>query len=200
MTRTINVLKFYLCMLAILFVVISQVYIAVAEEPETLSSTDEMRVVSGALGDRESLPGAALYARHCMACHAGQVYKAPHTSWLEMMPARTIYTTMTEGLMQVQAAELSDAEKRHVVEYLLQEPFSDEQVALPALNYCTGADAQSTAFNANELTGWGARYKSLCARRGCGLSCCRYTSAKNEVEFRFSQCGACSLAACCRHG
>ena len=155
MTRTINVLKFYLCMLAILFVVISQVHIAVAEEPETLSSTDEMRVVSGALGDRESLPGAALYARHCMACHAGQVYKAPHTSWLEMMPARTIYTTMTEGLMQVQAAELSDAEKRHVVEYLLQEPFSDEQVALPALNYCTGADAQSTAFNANELTGWG---------------------------------------------
>ncbi|MFT4824486.1 MAG: polyvinyl alcohol dehydrogenase (cytochrome) [Halioglobus sp.] len=124
------------------------------EESKTLSSTDEMRAVSGALGDRESLPGAALFTRHCVSCHAGQVYKAPHTSWLEMMPARTLYTTMTEGVMQQQSTMLSDDEKKQVVEYLLQEPFTDQAQA-PKLSYCSGKAARFEDFNPQELTGWG---------------------------------------------
>lgn len=124
------------------------------EESKTLSSTDEMRAVSGALGDRESLPGAALFARHCVSCHAGQIYKAPHTSWLEMMPARTLYTSMTEGIMRKQAADLSDEQKKHIVEYLLQEPFTDQAEA-PVLNYCSGEAAHFVEFNPQELTGWG---------------------------------------------
>lgn len=103
MTTVLAIVKFNLSALAVLVVMLSAAN-AASDVPATLQSTDEMRVVSGALGERSALPGAALYARHCLACHAGQVYKAPHTSLLEMMPARTIYRAMTEGLMQVQAA------------------------------------------------------------------------------------------------
>ena len=69
-----------------------------SEQATAMSSTDEMRAVSGELGDRASLPGAALFATHCASCHNGQVYKAPHTTWLEMMPARSIYRALDGGL------------------------------------------------------------------------------------------------------
>ena len=66
------------------------------EPPAQLESTDQFQATSGDFGPREEMPGAALYGTHCASCHAGQVPKAPHLSWLEMMtPAAVSYTHLT---------------------------------------------------------------------------------------------------------
>ncbi|MFT6367638.1 MAG: polyvinyl alcohol dehydrogenase (cytochrome) [Candidatus Azotimanducaceae bacterium] len=113
-----------------------------------------MRSVSGELGDRASLPGVALFDKHCASCHNGQVYKAPHTTWLEMMPARSIYKAMDGGIMSTQASMLSKEQKILVVEYLLQERFTQESIS-PNYAMCEGDAAKFTDFDQKEITGWG---------------------------------------------
>ena len=60
-----------------------------ASDPEndvaTLGSMDEQYAWVGDLGDRDVLPGKPLYIEHCAGWHEAQVYKAPHTTWLELM-------------------------------------------------------------------------------------------------------------------
>lgn len=128
---------------------------APAQDAKYIGSTDEFRKVSGTLGERAKLPGAALFTHHCAGCHVGQVYKAPHLTWLEMMPARSLFQTMKSGIMQQQASSLSDDERVAIVEYLLQEPF-DNAVLEPSHNYCQGQAAQFSALDSSARTGWGA--------------------------------------------
>ncbi|MBT3459754.1 MAG: hypothetical protein HN442_09165, partial [Halieaceae bacterium] len=90
--------------LCVILVGATQVY---AEgDAAVLSSTDEMQA-GNEFNDRSALPGAALYDTHCATCHLGQVYKAPHQTWLEMMSQKALYKTMVEGIMAPQAAKLS---------------------------------------------------------------------------------------------
>ena len=126
---------------------------AIDEPPAALESTDEFQAGSE-FSDRGSLPGAALYQQHCASCHLGQVYKAPHQTWLEMMSQAALLKTMTEGIMAPQAAKLSEEERVQVIEYLTSRRFdaaSSEQV----LNYCSGESAQFAAWDNQEITGWG---------------------------------------------
>jgi len=68
-------------------------------EPATLGSMDEQYAWVGDLGDRDALPGKPLYMEHCAGCHEAQVYKAPHTTWLELMSPQVLYRSITEGIM-----------------------------------------------------------------------------------------------------
>ena len=45
-------------------------------------------------GDPESLPGAAVYHRSCATCHEGQVPKAPHKMFLQMLSGPTIHDAL----------------------------------------------------------------------------------------------------------
>lgn len=63
-------------------------------------------------------PGEAPYQRVCAACHDQAVYKAPSRTFLAMLGPVNVHQAMTEGLMQEQAASLSDDERRAVAEYL----------------------------------------------------------------------------------
>ncbi len=117
-------------------------------ENQRLKSTDEFQTGGSELGERNSLPGAALFGKHCASCHYGGVYKAPHFSWLELMPARSLYGAMTQGVMRSQAATLSDEEKVQVVEYLTQrryDPAALAEASSPPL--CSGDAAR---FDAGE--------------------------------------------------
>ncbi|MEK9792473.1 MAG: cytochrome c, partial [Halieaceae bacterium] len=97
----------------------------VETEPATLGSMDEQYAWVGDLGDRDSLPGKQLYIENCAGCHEAQVYKAPHTTWLELMSPQVLYRSISEGIMQSQAAHLSDADKQHIVEYITQMRLGD---------------------------------------------------------------------------
>ena len=83
----------------------------VETEPATLGSMDEQYAWVGDLGDRDALPGKQLYIENCAGCHEAQVYKAPHTTWLELMSPQVLYRSITEGIMQSQAAHLADGDK-----------------------------------------------------------------------------------------
>lgn len=127
---------------------------ASADEPATLGSMDEQYAWVGDLGDRDALPGKLLYIENCAGCHEAQVYKAPHTTWLELMSPQVLYRSLTEGIMQSQAAHLSDAEKQHVVEYITQMRLGDPS-AEPQLAWCEGPASEFTALDEGRLTGWG---------------------------------------------
>ncbi|MDG1986946.1 MAG: PQQ-binding-like beta-propeller repeat protein [Halieaceae bacterium] len=126
----------------------------IPDAPSVLTSTDDMRSGSGALGDRVLLPGRPLYESQCASCHEGGVYKAPHKVWLELMSSRTLYNAMTEGIMAPQSKGLSDLEKREVVEYLTLEPFDESQLS-PEYQYCQEVGKLAGAYNPKELVGWG---------------------------------------------
>ena len=56
--------------------------------------------------------GAALYQQHCASCHEGGVAKAPQLSLLQIMPPTSILRAMQGGVMQTQAAAMTDAQQR----------------------------------------------------------------------------------------
>lgn len=91
-------------------------------QTDTLGSVDEMQTGAGDF-DRATHPGNDLYEENCAACHDGTVPRAPHFSWLEMMAPAAIHRAMTDGLMKLQAENLSDEEKLRVTEYLTRRHF-----------------------------------------------------------------------------
>ncbi len=131
------------------------------EGPATLTSTDQFQATSGDFGPREEMPGAALYATHCAACHNGQVPKAPHLNWLELMTPSAILTSMNDGIMRPQAAALSAAEREHVAEYITRARVGSDVAAPPRM--CEG---EALAFDQSRkpaAVNWGhdtARYVS----------------------------------------
>jgi cytochrome c5 len=54
----------------------SEEAIDATQEASTLGSMDEQYAWVGDLGDRDALPGKALYIENCAGCHEAQVYKA----------------------------------------------------------------------------------------------------------------------------
>ena len=124
------------------------------EEPATLGSMDEQYAWVGDLGDRDALPGKPLYIEHCAGCHEAQVYKAPHTTWLELMSPQVLYRSITEGIMQTQAAHLSNEDKQHIVEYITQMRLGDPHAA-PDVAWCEGPATEFSSLEEDQLTGWG---------------------------------------------
>ena len=123
-------------------------------EPATLGSMDEQYAWVGDLGDRDALPGKPLYIEHCAGCHEAQVYKAPHTTWLELMSPPVLYRSITEGIMQSQAAHLSDTDKQHIVEYITQMRLGDPDAG-PEVVWCDASTSIFTSLDESQLTGWG---------------------------------------------
>ena len=123
-------------------------------EPATLGSMDEQYAWVGDLGDRDALPGKQLYIENCAGCHEAQVYKAPHTTWLELMSPQVLYRSISEGIMQSQAAHLSDADKQHIVEYITQMRLGDPNAG-PEVAWCEGSTSEFTELDEGQLSGWG---------------------------------------------
>lgn len=67
---------------------------------------------------REESPGGALFRVHCAACHELTVAGAPAKTALQLLTATTIYNVLAKGRMRVQAAALSDRERRQLASYL----------------------------------------------------------------------------------
>ncbi len=122
------------------------------DAPAVLESTDQFQATTADFGPREEMPGAALYARHCDSCHNGTVPKAPHFSWLEMMTPAVMLKSLTDGIMQTQAAALTDMERRHVVEYVTRAPV-DTDVSYP-LPMCSD-EVTLEPSSAPYKVGWG---------------------------------------------
>lgn len=128
---------------------------SLAAQPTTLKSTDDMVAKTVDFGPRDKMPGAALYAANCAACHNGAVPKAPHLTWLEMMSPRAIVRALDEGLMRTQGEALSAEQKRHIAEYITREPADSDPRAAASAPQCTGSAAQFNLERRPVPVGWG---------------------------------------------
>ena len=166
------------------FIITSSMDIPLAEEmyePSTLGSIDEQYAWAGDMGDRDALPGGPLYSKHCASCHEGQVYKAPHTNWLELMSPKTLYRSLTEGVMKLQSENLSDVQKRDIVEYISQRRLGDPNVEEP-VNWCVGTNSKFTTLDEKKLTGWGRDTKRYVPPEVAGLE----SHQLSELELKWS--------------
>src|SRR5947209_5332168 len=77
--------------------------------------------------DPETLPGAPVYRSVCAGCHEGQVPKAPHKMFLQMMPPENILAALTTGIMKAQGSALTPKQRQEVAEYLGGAPLGSVQ-------------------------------------------------------------------------
>ena len=155
---------------------------AIEAEPATLGSIDEQYAWVGDLGDRDALPGKPLYIEHCAGCHEAQVYKAPHTTWLELMSPQVLYRSITEGIMQSQAAHLSDGDKQHIVEYITQMRLGDPDAG-PQVAWCDASAGIFTSLDESQLTGWGHDTRRYVSADAAGFD--RSNIADLELKWSF---------------
>ena len=98
--------------------------------------------------------GQDIYRAKCAGCHDGDgSVRAPRRASLASMSPRAVLATLTQGTMREVAADLSDADRRAVAEYLTQRPL--EPTALPATAYCAGPKGAVSAPSPRDWTAWG---------------------------------------------
>ncbi len=98
--------------------------------------------------------GERAYLENCAQCHEGGVAKAPHKMFLEMMAPDAIHASMIDGIMQAQAAKLSDEERVAVAEYLAKASLADYRA--PALPPRCSDDEAAFDFDVPPASaGWG---------------------------------------------
>ncbi len=130
---------------------------SVAAEPQTNAAAPEPEppwiTAQKALQAKMSGPGGQIFTKNCAVCHEHGVAHAPSPYILKIMTASSIYNALTTGAMRVQAAALSDDEKKAVAEYLGgANMVGDSKLAPP---YCNGATAGLDLSRPPTYPGWG---------------------------------------------
>ncbi len=111
----------------------------------------------GASGGGEEHPGSPLYETHCAACHSEAVPRAPHLSFLQMLPGDMILHTLNEGSMQAMATKLSNEEKQQVAEFIAGSTDSKKQYPLQMCE----ADKSKFDYASHPFAkGWGFDYRN----------------------------------------
>ena len=96
-------------------------------------------------------PGEALFGQYCGSCHLGQVPKAPHKMFLQMMAPDAIFASMDVGIMRSHAERLSTEQKHLVATYL----GGDQPRVVQQAPICTGAAAIFDSRREPTASGWG---------------------------------------------
>ena len=91
-------------------------------------------------------PGEPLFNQYCAACHLGQVAKAPHMMFLQMMAPDAIYGALDVGIMRSHAEKMSAEQKQQVATYL----GGDHPLSTLRAPQCTG-DGHAMAWR---VGGW----------------------------------------------
>lgn len=98
--------------------------------------------------------GEALYTQYCATCHAAPTdVRTPPRVALGSFTANSIYHALTDGLMQAQAAALSDAQKITLAEYLSRSTYRPERVE--RLSQCSSPMPSLQLDASANWNGWG---------------------------------------------
>jgi len=109
--------------------------------------------------ERESGPGALAYRAKCAQCHDRAVYKAPAKSFLQLMAPDAVYAALSGGLMDTQAAGLTDQQRRQVADYLGDATLAGVNEA-PAAPLCAAGNRVPDLGSPPRLYGGGADLKN----------------------------------------
>ncbi len=126
---------------------------AVAAPTGGEASADAYRDANGNISEATRAKGENVYNGLCVACHQTGVNRAPQRFILEQTAPESIYRALTKGVMQEQAAGLSDDDKKAVAEYLTSRKLGSTATAKPVM--CTGNAAQFDRAQPPAFTGWG---------------------------------------------
>jgi len=99
----------------------------------------------------EAQPGAALFDQYCASCHLGQVPKAPHKMFLQMMAPDAIYSALDVGIMRSHAEKMSSEQRQQVATYL----GGEHPVSTLRAPQCTGAARYFDTRRGPAVSGWG---------------------------------------------
>lgn len=103
--------------------------------------------------------GPKLFEEKCLTCHGNpKIERAPDAAVLRLLPPERIYEALRTGAMQVQAAQLSDEEKRLIAQYLGGRNLTDAKVADASVmpNRCPENPAMNASPDKPAWNGWGA--------------------------------------------
>lgn len=134
--------------------------------------------------DPETWPGAPVYRTSCASCHEGQVPKAPHKMFLQMMTSTVILNALDHGLMKQQASALSQPDRRHVAEYLSATSFESAAKAPPAPS-CSGKAAVFDVSVPAQRLGWGHDNSRFIPESSAGLTREQVSSLKLKWAFEY---------------
>jgi polyvinyl alcohol dehydrogenase (cytochrome) len=95
--------------------------------------------------------GEPLFDAYCASCHLGQVAKAPHKMFLQMMAPDAIYAALDTGIMRSHAEKLTSEQKQQVATYL----GGDHPVSTARAPQCTGPAAKFDTARRPAASGWG---------------------------------------------
>lgn len=133
---------------------------------ESVQTTETAQLDAGAVS--QEARGQEVYEGLCVGCHDGGVPKAPHKSMMQIMSPDSVVDALTTGVMQQEAADLSEAEKTAVAVYLTgKEPGGEQQYppvacmgaaadfdrAKPAFHHSWGFDAGNTRTIPGDVAG-----------------------------------------------
>ncbi len=111
----------------------------------------------GLRGFDPNAPGHAIYQQTCATCHDQGVARAPNPRMLRFMTTGSIYRALTRGVMQTQAAALSDLQKQQVAEYLTNQKFVAAEIE-PKLPWCAVDRLGFDRGAPPEVPSWGLGY------------------------------------------
>lgn len=97
--------------------------------------------------------GAVLFQNNCASCHAGNDPRVPSTAALRQRTHEQIIETLVTGPMREQGAELTDAQRRAIAEYLAGGPLATKAAA-PMVGRCAVPPALDLA-SGPQWNGWG---------------------------------------------
>ena len=96
--------------------------------------------------------GAQLYTQRCAGCHDGPVAKAPHKIVFSLLGPEYILSAMNDGIMQAQAAGLTETQKIMLAEHLGDRAlFAGEKTKI---SYCPEIKADDEVKR-GEIGSWG---------------------------------------------
>ena len=134
--------------------------------------------------------GISAFERECSKCHGNAaVERAPTPAAIRQMPPERIYAALTTGVMQTQAANLSDEQKRRLAEYMGGRPLGSAAVgdASQMPNHCPGDAKLPDPTKSPEWNGWGVdvhntRFQDA---EGAGITTAQIPGLKLKWAFGF---------------
>jgi len=124
------------------------------------------------MGAVQAQDGAEIYTTRCAACHeapANEAVRAPARQLLEELEPVAIYRALTQGVMRIQAAGLSNAQLQTVAEEITGSPMADFGLVMNT-NQCEANPPMGNPALAPSWNGWGSDHRNARAAIDAGIT------------------------------